>query len=547
MNVIRSCLIFFVIFFTLSQNVLSATPEIYRVTPNAGSSKGGKQISIKGKGFKNVTALSFGSQAASFEVINHNHIKATVPPYVTGVVSVSVSTSEAISPQTSETNFTYKGDWFAYVNDSTDNAVTPINLANNKPKADLTVGSFPSSIAITPNGQFAYVTNQSDNSVTIIDLINNQPVSISIPVGQSPFGIAITPDGQFAYVANIGDTITPGTVSVIGIAENTVIATALAGIGAFNIAITPDGKTAFVTNQGDNTVTPIDIATNIPGLPIAVGEGPTGIAITPDGKTAYVANFGFNLPGNTVTPIDISTYTPGTPILVGEGPVGIAITPNGKKAYVANFGFTNYGFGNTVTPIDIATNTTEAPIQVKGGPIFIAITPNSEIAYVTNLTHLNQSDGVGLGKTINLIDIKTNKVTSSITGRKGPLGITITPDQAPQAFFTTLLAPAQSKTFFDASASKSPVGKIANYTWDFGDGSLPITKTSPFIKHRYKKSGSYTVTLIVTNSAGTSNKQVFTGQTVSNQGSAKAVFKTQISIRKTDDKNLEEKIFTLKS
>jgi YVTN family beta-propeller protein len=69
-------------------------------------------------------------------------------------------------------------------------------------------------------------------------------------------------------------------------------------------------------------VTPIDLATNIPGAEIEVG-GPLGIAITPDGKTAYVTN----VQSESVTPIDVATNTPGTEIKVGEEPIGIAITP----------------------------------------------------------------------------------------------------------------------------------------------------------------------------------------------------------------------------
>ena len=74
---------------------------------------------------------------------------------------------------------------------------------------------------------------------------------------------------------------------------------------------------------------------------------PVGIAITPDGATAYVANLG----ADNVTPIDIATNTAGTPIAVGDSPCGIAITPDGATAYVTNAGADN------VTPIDTATNT----------------------------------------------------------------------------------------------------------------------------------------------------------------------------------------------
>jgi YVTN family beta-propeller protein len=83
------------------------------------------------------------------------------------------------------------------------------------------------------------------------------------------------------------------------------------------------GLTAYVVNVTDGTVTPITLATNTAGNPIAVGSRPEGVAITPDGTTAYVTNGG----DGTVTPITVATNTAGTPITVGSGPVAIAITP----------------------------------------------------------------------------------------------------------------------------------------------------------------------------------------------------------------------------
>ena len=54
-----------------------------------------------------------------------------------------------------------------------------------------------------------------------------------------------------------------------------------------------------------------------------------------------------------------------------------------------------------------------------------------------------------------------------------PLGISITPDQAPSADFTAAPAPSGSTTTFDASASTAHFGTIANYAWNFGDGTPP--------------------------------------------------------------------------
>jgi hypothetical protein len=82
---------------------------------------------------------------------------------------------------------------------------------------------------------------------------------------------------------------------------------------------------------------------------------------------------------------------------------------------------------------------------------------------------------------------------------------------------------------FDASQSSSPVGAIASYQWEFGDGQ-GATTTSPAIQHAYARPGVYTARLTVTNTAGTSTGQVFTGQTVSNQGGPQATTTQVITV-----------------
>ena len=143
--------------------------------------------------------------------------------------------------------------------------------------------------------------------------------------------------------------------------------------GPSGIAITPNGQTAYVVNNDDDTVTPITLATDTPGTPIAVGDAPVGIAITPDGTKAYVTNQA----ADTVTPITLATSTPGSTIHVGDSPMGIAITPT-AIGLVANQD------DDTVTPITLATETPGTPYAVGEGPTAIAITPDGFLAYVVD-------------------------------------------------------------------------------------------------------------------------------------------------------------------
>jgi hypothetical protein len=59
-------------------------------------------------------------------------------------------------------------------------------------------------------------------------------------------------------------------------------------------------------------------------------------------------------------------------------------------------------------------------------------------------------------------------------------------------------------TCFNASESHDPDGSIVSYTWDFGDGNT-TTISSPIVNHNYTKTGTYTVTLNVTDNQGSWN------------------------------------------
>ncbi len=73
------------------------------------------------------------------------------------------------------------------------------------------------------------------------------------------------------------------------------------------------------------------------------------------------------------------------------------------------------------------------------------------------------------------------------------------PNTLPVASFTTSAVDGLDVTF-DASDSADPDGTIASYAWDFDDGSAPGTGVAP--QHRFPGTGSYDVTLTVTDNRG---------------------------------------------
>ena len=208
-------------------------------------------------------------------------------------------------------------------------------------------------------------------------------------------------------------------------------------------------------------------------------------------------------------------------------PLAIAIAPNGLSAYVTEIVLKS-GYGSAVVPIDLTTGAAGAPIYLTGPkghsvtvePWAIAITPDSRTAYVAD-------EGVGWVSPINLT---TNSPEPPVrTGYKSE-AVAISPDQAPVAAFSAQLALAGFPSTFDGSASTSATSPIVTYQWDFGDGTGGTTSAA-VVRHTYAHAGRYLVSLTVTDQAGTSTTQVFTGQTMSNNGGPQARTERRVTIK----------------
>ena len=448
----------------------------------------------------------------------------------------------------------------AYVADGTGNQVTPILAIPGQADspdvagAPITVGTHPSAIAITPDGTTAYVTNYGSDNVTEIDTSTNAaaPSASWIPVGSEPNAIAISPDGTTAYVANAGD----GTITKIALATNTVQGQPIkVGGDPTGIAISPNGTVAYVTNNnaGYENLIPITLANDTiePGIPVGTQVGgepnatdPVAVAITPDGTTALVVDRGSSVVPGAVTPVNLATDEAGTPFSqiggsgpsIGNDPDAIAISPNGQDAYVTNFA------SGTLSEITLTSDVASAIETSSAGsdPLGVAVTPDGSGAYVADGLATPNGSFTPTG-TVSVLPVPSAAATPiSINVGSGPDAVAITPDQAPVATLTVEPGVAGNPTNFDASQSVVPSSSVAEYIWNFEDGSSLVSTTTPTTSYTYSVGGSYDATVTVVDqdeadAVATSTPptpdatlitaattQVFTGQTVSLNGSTSA-------------------------
>jgi len=471
---------------------LISAPVITNISPNLGPSAGGNTVTITGSGFTGTIAVNFGSRAATFTVVSDTTITAIAPVSAAGDASITVTTPTGISALSQQDLYVYQGSWYAYDADENGDA-NPINLTTNTVLSPILIGPVPSAIAITPDAQTALYLTSNAAGLIFIDIATNTVIG-SVPFASSvPAGIAITPDGKSAYVAANNQIIQ------ISLASHTIVDT-ISLPGARHIAIAPDGKLAYISFNLSQTLDILDLTTNtIIGNIIGGSGGSIGqLAITPDGTLAYATNV--NLHTLLVYNLTTNTFSTSIP-LATTSPQGLAITPDGQLVFVANL------VSDNVSVINVASQSVIATISLSpSDPFDIAISPDGKTAYVS----------AQVASEVIPINVATLAPGTPIPLPSFGGPIAITPDQAPVASFTFT-----SPNIFDASSSRSAVGSIATYSWDFGDGQT-LTTASPIITHDYAALGSYTVTLTVTNTAGTSTTQIFTGHTLSRNGGPSA-------------------------
>lgn len=289
------------------------------------------------------------------------------------------------------------------------NTVQVIDSLTNAITATITVdGTGPYAIALTPNGKLAYVLCIT-GSVSVIELATNTVVAI-IPVEPYSNFLAIDPDGAYAYV-------TLNDVTVIDIATNTVIGTIgpIPG-GAASITIAPNGDFAYVSQGAAKAFSVIDLNANtvVATIPFEDDIFSIGVASTPKGDFAYVPQFHLN----KICVVDLETYDVVAEVPVGDYPMKVAVTPDQALVYVSNSAL--WGGSPSVSVISTANNQILATVPVGNDPQQIAFLPNGRFDYFAYVA--NQ-----LSDTVSVIDTASNTVVETIPVLAGPLSVATVP------------------------------------------------------------------------------------------------------------------------
>lgn len=164
------------------------SPLISSVSPNAGTTTGGREVTIFGSNFINVTGVSFGSvSASSYQVLSQSMMTAVAPAQANGAVNVTVTTESGTSQ--SNATYTYQPAIVPTLDSVTPNSGSPAGGAY----ATLSGTGFRDIISITVGGVLA------ENYY----FLDDNELRFEIPAGAvGTVNIVLTTDGGVATLVN---------------------------------------------------------------------------------------------------------------------------------------------------------------------------------------------------------------------------------------------------------------------------------------------------------------------------------------------------------
>lgn len=204
---------------------------------------------------------------------------------------------------------------------------------------EVRLGSYPATVAITPDGLFAFVTRSSLRgdlvpggvSVVYTDELRE---AARTPTCGMPRGGRIGPSGTRHYsVCAADDRLVEIDTRTYGVVRSLALRSARIGrCGAAWAEPSPDGQTVYVACAEADRIYEVDrVSWNVERV-IPTGRGPFELAATPDGRHLLATLRA----GDAVELFDILTGQPlARTRTVGDRPHGVAISSDSRYAFVS--------------------------------------------------------------------------------------------------------------------------------------------------------------------------------------------------------------------
>lgn len=295
-----------------------------------------------------------------------------------------------------------------YVSNEKGNSITIIDGDSLEPIEEISVGTRPRGIALSPDGKYLYICASDDNTIEVMDT-ETRKIIHKLPSGPDPELLDLSPDGSLIYVANEDDNM----VTVIDTGAQTVLAEIPVGVEPEGMAVSHDGKWIVNTSETTNMAHFIDADTFEITDNVLVDQRPRFAEWTSDDAEIWVSAE----IGGTVSVIDNESRTvkhkitfevPGVPDEALQ-PVGVRITKDRSTAFVA------LGPANRVAVVDAQTYEVLDYLLTGQRVWQLAFSPDEKFIYSTN----------GSSNDITVIDVESLEVVKSVPVGQLPWGVAV--------------------------------------------------------------------------------------------------------------------------
>ncbi len=239
---------------------------------------------------------------------------------------------------------------------------------------------FPTTIALTPDGQYAFVANSDfhgdhprENVVTVVHTPTMRTIT-DLPACDMPHGVKANRAGTRVYVSCMhSDELLELEVGTLALRRRVSTGSGH-GVGEHGacaptfVSVSPDDRRLYVACNHANTLQVWDAATLTRLREIPVGKGAYNVEPSPDGSLVLVTN----KKDRSVSLIDLRSLTEAARIPTTKPVVhGVAWSPDSRHAYVSQ---ESVGADpGAVDLIDVAARRVVATVAVPAQPTGIAL------------------------------------------------------------------------------------------------------------------------------------------------------------------------------
>ncbi len=483
------------------------------VSPNTGDPAGGATVTITGGGFIAPVQVQFAGSSAPVQRVGPNSIVVTVPPSATPVpvgstlpVSITVQNDVGGTAGGSAT----LNNAFIYVPGG--GGITQPLVFSITPASGTNDGG--TQVTVTGQGfvapvQVFFGSGSSASSFTGVEATVSSVTATKLVVVTPPargFGQDNTNQVVSILVKNLASgfsTVDPlafqyGSKVLISSAGptttnyNTQVKVTIFGQGfASPVAVSLAGIAASVLSTSG---TEVDVLSGVPAIAGCANiTGPVSVTNINNGDGATGPTFTYLVPKPFVTQVN--------PLSIGQN--GGTVTLMGGNFIPGNDAVQVGASSGTV----VASGSSASILQIVAPP-FSGTFPTTPCVGAGGQTGTMQTPVAENIVITDEVTTCTTTLTGGLTYTPSNTGctVTVTPTQPPVANFTDTVEPGGFNVNFQDTSTNTPTSWI----WNFGDGSALVTSQNP--THGYPTTpnpGTYTVTLTVSNAAGTSTTHGF--------------------------------------